>query len=101
MQMFVRILLLAGGNRILGRFQLHNHPSETLRERVVDVSRHSISFGEDCALLALFGKLIELNSEHRLVSKRLRQSDLLRPIRRPIAMANTDDSFDLPAYQRR
>ena len=59
----------------------------------MDVSRHSIRSARTTALLALFGKLIELNSEHRLVSKRLRQFDLLRPIRRPIAMANTDDSF--------
>ena len=72
MQMFVRLLLLAFRDCILGRLQLHNHSREALRERVVDVACHSISFLEHGRLLALRGKLIELNREHRLVRECLR-----------------------------
>ena len=63
MQMIVRFLATAARNRILGCFQLHNHTGETLRERVVDVARHSISFFEDRRPLTLLGKLIELNAQ--------------------------------------
>ena len=59
-------------NRFFGRFQLHNHTSETLRQRIVDIARHSISFLEHGGPLALLGKLIELNGKHRLVGERLR-----------------------------
>jgi len=45
---------------------------KTLRQRIVDIARHSISFFEHCGLLALLGKLIELNCKHRLVRERLR-----------------------------
>ena len=63
MQMLVRFLARAAGNRILGCFQLHNHAGETLRERVVNVPRHSISFFENRGPLALLGKFIELNAQ--------------------------------------
>ena len=43
------------GNSILGCFQLHNHASETLRERVVNVPRHSISFFENRGAPTLLG----------------------------------------------
>ena len=71
MQMIVRFLAAAAGNRILGCFQLHNHTGETLRESVVNVARHSISFFEDRSSLTLVGKLIELNGKHDLVGERL------------------------------
>jgi hypothetical protein len=43
-QMFVRFLATATRHGVLQRFQLHDHTSKTLRERIVDVSRQSISF---------------------------------------------------------
>src|SRR5438046_8943219 len=98
MQVFVRPLLMPARDCILGRLQLHNHSGKALRECVVDVARHSISFSEDGRKLALLGKLIELNCEHRLVSERLRQFDLLRPIARPSSMTNADNSFNLSAH---
>src|ERR1700682_1510744 len=99
MQMFVRLLLLTVRCRILGRFQLHDHSGETLRERVMNVARHSISFFENGRQTALLGKLIELNCQHGLMGERLGQFDLLRLIRWPISMTNSDESSDMPADQ--
>src|SRR6266853_2692112 len=99
--MSVRFLTIPAGNRILGRFQLHNHSGETLGEGIVNVARHSISFFEDRRALALLGKLIELKREHYLVGKRLGQFDLLRPIRRTIDMADANKAFDLSTHQKR
>ena len=41
------------GSRIPGGFQLHDHPSESLRERVVNVAGHAITFCRDGRLAAL------------------------------------------------
>src|SRR5947199_9770843 len=71
MQMIVRFFATAARKRILGCFQLHNYTGETLRERVVDVARHSISFFGDSSSLTLIGKLVELNGKHDLVGERL------------------------------
>src|SRR6266550_800597 len=100
MQMIVRFFATAAGNCILGCFQLHNHTGEPLRQSVVDVPRHSISFFEDRSPLALLGKFIELKREHDLVSERLGQLDFLRPIRRTIDMANANKASDSSTYQK-
>ena len=41
------------GSRIPGGFQLHDHSSESLRERVVNVAGHAITFCRDGRLAAL------------------------------------------------
>ena len=71
MQMIIRFLTTTAGNRILGCLQLHNHASETLRERVVNVARHPISFFENCGPPTLLGELIELKRKHDLMRERL------------------------------
>src|SRR6476619_7641862 len=101
MQMIVRFLAIPAGNRILGCFQLNNHTGKTLRERVVNVTRHSISFFKNRSPLTLLGELVELKREHDLMGERLGQFDLLRPIRRPIDMANPSKAFDLSTHQKR
>ena len=60
--------------------ELDTFLNEALRQCVVDVSRHSIAFFQDRGEPALVGKLIQLKGEHRLVSKRLRQFNLLGPV---------------------
>src|SRR6476659_5371841 len=97
MQMLVPFPARTAGNCILGRFQLHNHASETLRERVVYVPRHSISFFENRGAPALLGELIELKRKHDLMGECLRQFDFLGPIKPTIEMANTDKTPDLSA----
>ena len=62
--MLVGFLTLAARDCILSRFQLHNYAGETLRERIVNVSRHPISFFQDGGLPALLS--------NRLVRERLR-----------------------------
>src|SRR5439155_10523357 len=74
---------------------------KTLCERVVNVTRHSISFFENRSPLTLLGELVELKREHDLVGERLGQFDLLRPIRRTIDMANANKAFDLSTHQKR
>ena len=71
--MLVGFLTPATCDRVLCRFQLHNYASETLREGVVNVSRHSISFFQNGGLPALLGEFIELNCQHRLVRERVEQ----------------------------
>src|SRR6202022_3299595 len=93
--MSVRFLAGTAGDCILGCFQLHNDASKTLRERVVDVPRHSISFFKDCRALTLLGKLIELKRKHHLMGQCLGQLDFLRPIRRTIDMPNANKASDL------
>src|SRR5881394_1540741 len=97
--MLVGFLTTATRDCILGRFQLHDHAGKTLRERVVNVSSHSVAFSQDGGALALLGKFVELNCKHRLVSERLRQFDLLRSIGSPSPMTNSDESFNIPADQ--
>ncbi len=70
--MFVRFLAAITVDCVFDRFQLHNYAGETLCECVVNVARHSISFFQNGRLPALFGKFIELNSQHRLMRERLR-----------------------------
>jgi hypothetical protein len=69
--MIVSFLATTAGNRILGRFQLHNHTGKTLRESVVNIARHPISFFENGSALALLGKLIELKRKHDLMGEGL------------------------------
>src|SRR6266853_1253203 len=97
MQMLVRFLAGTVGNRILGRFQLHNHTGKALREGVVNVPRHSISFFEDRSPLTLLGEFIELKREHDLMGEGLSQFNLLRSIRYTIDMANADKTTRLSA----
>src|ERR1700730_18067241 len=99
--MIVRFLAIPGGDSILGCFQLHNHTGETLGERIMNVARHSISFFEDRSPLTLLGKLIESKRKHDLMGERLRQFNLLRPIRRTIDMANANKASDLSTHQKR
>src|SRR2546422_10201563 len=101
MQMSVGFLARAARNSILGCFQLHDHTGETLGERIVNVTRHSISFFEDRSPLTLLGKFIELKREHDLVGEGLGQLDFLRPIRRTIDMANANKASDLSTHQKR
>src|SRR6266853_1077099 len=101
MQMLVRFLAGTVGNRILGRFQLHNHTGKALRERVVNVPRHSISFFEDRRSLTLLGKFIELKGKHDLMGERLSQFDFFRPIRCPVGMADSNKTPDVSAHQNR
>src|SRR5206468_8988508 len=84
---------------VFSRFQLHDHAGKTLRECVMDVARESIAFLQNGCLTPLFGKFIELNRQHRLVCKRLPQSNLLRPIRRPLTMTNPYEAFHTAALQ--
>ena len=97
--MLVCFLATAACHCILGRFQLHDYTRETLRQRVVNVARHSISFFENSCLPALLGKFIELNRQHGLVCERLRQFDLLRSIRGSLAVTNTDEPCHASAHQ--
>src|SRR4029077_20430616 len=101
MQMIVRFLATTTGNRILGCFQLHNHAGKTLRERVMNVTRHSVSFFENRSPPALLGKLIESKRQHDLVGEGLGQLDLLRSIRRTIDMANANKASDLSTHHQR
>src|SRR5207247_5756758 len=101
MQMSIRFLAGAARDCILGCFQLHNYPGETLRERIVNVARHSVSFFEDRRALALLGVLIELNGKHDLMRERLGQFDLLRAVSRAIRMADPDKATDLSTDQDR
>src|SRR5438552_18558376 len=88
MQMSIRFLATAAGNRVLRCFQLYNYSGETLREGVVNVTRHSISFFDDSGALTLLGKLIESKRQHDLMRERLGQFYLLRPIRSVFEIAN-------------
>src|SRR5580765_3926719 len=99
--MIVSFLATAIGNRILGCFQLHNHTGETLRERVVNVARHAISFFEDRSSLTLLGKLVQLNGKHDLMGEGLGQFNLLGPVSCTIGMSNSDKTSDLSTYQKR
>src|SRR2546423_9622001 len=101
MQVIVHFFATATRNRILGCFQLHNHTSETLRERVVDITRHSISLFEDCSMLSLLGKLVQLNGKHDLMGEGLGQFNVLRPISCSIGMSDSDKTSDLSTYQKR
>jgi hypothetical protein len=67
----------------------------------MNVARHSISFFEDRSPLTLLGKLIESKRKHDLMGERLRQFNLLRPIRRTIDMANANKASDLSTHQQR
>src|SRR5438876_7546514 len=99
--MLVGFLSTATRDCILGRFELHNYAGETLRESIVDISRHPISFFQNRSLPALLGKFLELNCQHRLMSEGLRQFVFFRAVRRPVAMTNPDEPFHTPAHQRR
>src|SRR4029077_16569078 len=99
--MIVSFLATAVGNSILGCFQLHNHTGETLRERVVDVARHAISFFEDRNSLTLLGKLVQLNGKHDLMGEGLGQFNVLRPISCSIEMSDSDKTSHLSTYQKR
>src|ERR1700688_4790407 len=101
MQMLVRLFLTATRDRVLGRFQLHDHTGETLRESVVDVPHHSIAFFEDRRALTLLGKLIELKRKHDLVSECLSQLDFFWSIRRTVDVANADKTAHVPTHQQR
>src|ERR1700704_6304698 len=98
--MRVRFFSGAAGNCILGCLQLHNHTGKTLRERVVNVARHSISFFEDCGAATLLGKFIELKRKHHLMGERLSQFDLLRPIRGLVGVADSNKSPNLSTDQK-
>src|SRR5437879_9197404 len=98
--MIVCFLAIPARNRILGCFQLHNHTGETLRQSVVNVARHSISFFENRGSLALLGKLIELNGKHDLMGERLGQFNLLWPIRCLVGMADSNKTPDLSTHQK-
>ena len=97
--MRVRLLASATRDGVLDCFQLHDYAGETLRERVVNVARQAISFLQNGRLPASLGEFIELNCEHRLVSQCLRQLDLLRPIRRSVAMPNPDEPSHTAAHE--
>src|SRR5438093_9104527 len=97
--MLIRFLTTATCDCIVSRFQLNNHASEPLRERIMNIASHPISFFQNGCLPASLGKFIELNCQHRLVSERLRQFNLFRPIRWPVAVANPDESFNSPAHK--
>src|SRR6476620_9095605 len=99
--MIVSFLAPAVGNRILGCFSLPNYTSETLRERVVDVPRHAISFFEDRSSLTLLGKLVQLNGKHDLMGEGLGQFNVLRPISCSIGMSDSDKTSHLSTYQKR
>src|ERR1700720_4448774 len=98
MQMLVPFPARTAGNCILGCFQLHNHASETLSERVVNVPRHSISFFENRGAPTLLGQLIELKSKHHSMGEGLRQFHFLGLINPTIEMANTDKTPDLSTH---
>src|SRR6266851_7603549 len=100
-QMFVCVLAGTVGDRILGGFQLHDHTGKTLRERVVDVSRHPVSFFKDRGALTLLGELIELKREHDLVCERLSQFYFFWPVRRTIDVANANEASDVSTHQKR
>src|SRR5438046_7488133 len=99
MQMIVRFLAAAAGNRILGCFQLHNHTGETLRKRVVNVSRHSISFFEYRSPPTLLGGLIEFKRKHDVMGQRPGYFYFLRPVGRTIDIANTYKATNLTPNQ--
>src|SRR6202040_761605 len=101
MQMLVRLPARTAGNCILSCFQLHNHAGKTLRESVVNIPCHPISFFENRGPPALLGELIELKRKHDLMGECLRQFDFLGPIKPTIEMANTDKTPDLSADQNR
>src|SRR2546430_17732830 len=48
----------------------------------------------------LLGKLVELYGEHDLMGKRLGQFNLLGPIGCSVGMSNSDETSDLPTYQK-
>src|SRR6476646_3975994 len=98
--MIVRFFATATRNRILGCFQLHNYTGETLRERVVDVARHSISFFEDRSSLTLLGKLVQLNGKHDLKGEGLGQFNLFGPVNCTIGMSNSDKTSDLSTHHK-
>src|ERR1700730_1413268 len=99
--MFVCFLARVEGDRVLGRLQLHDHTGEALRERVMNVAGHSISFFENGRSVALLSKFIQLKGEHHLMSERLSQLDFFRPIRTAIEMANANKTSDLSTYEHR
>src|SRR5580693_858899 len=98
--MIIRFLATAAGNCILDCFQLNDHAGEPLRERVMDVPRHAISFFEDRSAAPLLSKLIELKRQHDLMGQCLGQFYLLRPIRCTIDMANANKASNLSTYQQ-
>src|SRR5207245_3209267 len=99
LQMLVRLLAPATRDGVLQRFQLHDYASESLRQGIVDVACHPISFFQNGCLPASLGKLIELNGQHRLMCERLCQFDFFRSIGRSVAVTNPDESFHTTAYQ--
>src|SRR5437660_219355 len=71
MQVIVRFLTRTQGNCVFGCFQLDDHTGETLREGVVNIAGHSISFFENRSSATLLGKFIELKRKHDLMRERL------------------------------
>src|ERR1700737_1394104 len=98
--MVPRVFLVSLRGCVLSCLQLDNHSSQSLRECIVNIPSHPVPFFQDRRLLALLGELIQLKGEHRLVSKRLSQFYLLRPIRRPVSMPNADETVDVTTDQR-
>jgi hypothetical protein len=65
----VGVLAITFGNSVLGRFQLHNHAGEPLSKRIVDISSHSIAFGQNGGFPALLADLGEADGQHHLMGK--------------------------------
>src|SRR5207248_8063773 len=79
-------------NSAFGCFQLHDDASEALRERIVNVAGHAISFRHDGRLAALLRQAHQLNSQHGLVGQRLGQFDFVFLKRALLRETDADDS---------
>ena len=75
--MFVSLLRQSLGLRVRRSLQLHDHAGESLRQRVVNVAGHAITFRNHGRLTALLRQTHQLKRQHRLMSQRPGEFDFL------------------------
>src|SRR5581483_448851 len=83
------------------KFPFFDDSGKALGQGVVNVARHAGSLFQNGGLPPLLGELVELNGQHRLMSQSLRQLDFFRSVRRPRAVANSDETFHSSSHERR
>jgi hypothetical protein len=72
-----------------------------LGERVVDISGHSIAFGQNGGLPAPLADFGEPDGQHHLVGECLGKLDLLGLVWPPFCVAHCDHSSDAPFSEDR
>src|SRR6266404_6777508 len=88
-------------NSSLGSFQLGDNASETLCERIMNVTSHAIALGQQIRLPILRGETSQLQCKHCLMSESSRQFDLLAQESPLLAEADNNQPRDTSGDQHR